>query len=388
MKAGYKKQRLNAHKCRRRDLVNRTCSIRLAAGQNAALKKMIKHKESPVTRHASPLPLYLRRFALLLLLWPLMLQAAEPLASWREGPSKQAIIDFVEAVSAPDSKDFVAVPERIAVFDNDGTLWSEQPMYFQFLFALAEVKRLAPQHPEWKTQQPFKAVLEGDQKALAQSGVKGLMTIVAATHTGISTEAFTANARAWLATAVHPVSKKPYTEMVYQPMLELLTYLRSNGFKTYIVSGGEVAFMRAFAEEVYGIPPEQVIGTTFVGQYQYNNGKPAILRTPKLAHNDDGPGKAESIDSIIGRRPLLAFGNSDGDQQMLQWTAAGKGKRFMGLVHHTDAKREWAYDRASKIGTLDKALDQATADKWTVVDMAKEWQRIYPFEPAAKTAKP
>jgi hypothetical protein len=207
-----------------------------------------------------------------------------------------------------------------------------------------------------------------------------LLKVVGVTHSGTSTEEFEANARAWLAKAKHPKTQRPYTEMVFQPMLELLGYLRANGFKTYIVSGGEVAFMRTFAEEVYGIPPEQVIGTTFVSQYQYNDGKPVILRLPKLGHNDDGPGKPESIDSIIGRRPILAFGNSDGDQQMLQWTAAGKGQRLMGLVHHTDAKREWAYDHPSQIGQLDKALTQAIAEKWTVVDMSKEWKRVYPFE--------
>ncbi|RJG11075.1 haloacid dehalogenase-like hydrolase [Pseudomonas cavernicola] len=335
---------------------------------------MIKHS----------IPTLRLRWLTLLLLWPLLLQAAEPLSSWNEGPSKKAITEFVQTVTTQGSKDFVAPAERIAVFDNDGTLWSEQPMYFQILFALDEVKRLAPQHPEWKEQQPFKAVLEGDQKALTESGMDGLIKIVGATHTGISTEAFTANVKAWLAKAVHPKTHKPYTEMVYQPMLELLDYLRANGFKTYIVSGGEVAFMRAWTEEVYGIPPEQVIGTTFVTQYQYNDGKPQILRTPKLAHNDDGPGKPESIDTIIGRRPILAFGNSDGDQQMLQWTAAGTGKRFMGLVHHTDGNREVAYDRESKVGKLDKALDQAKSDNWTLVDMAKEWQRVYSFEPVTK----
>lgn len=322
------------------------------------------------------------RWLCLLMLWPLLVQAAEPLPSWQDGPSKKAIVEFVEAVTTQGSKDFVVPEERIAVFDNDGTLWSEQPMYFQVLFALAEVERLAPQHPEWKQEQPFKAVLEGDHKALAEAGLDGLMKVVGATHTGISTEAFTANTRQWLAKAVHPKTKKPYTEMVFQPMLELLDYLRANNFKTYIVSGGEVAFMRAWAEEVYGIPPEQVIGTTFTGQYQDNGGKPIILRTPKLAHNDDGPGKPESIDSIIGRRPILAFGNSDGDLQMLQWTAAGSGKRFMGLVHHTDAKREWAYDRQSKVGKLDKALDEANAKGWTVVDMAKAWRQVYPFDTA------
>lgn len=309
-----------------------------------------------------------------------VVQAAEPLTAWNDGPSKNAIVEFVQAVTTDGSKYFVEPAERIAVFDNDGTLWSEQPMYFQMLFALEEVHRLAPQHPEWKKQQPLKAVLDNDQKTLADSGMDGLMKIIGATHTQISTQAFLTNVRAWLAKAVHPKTHKPYTEMVYQPMLELLAYLRANGFKTYIVSGGEVEFMRAWTEEVYGIPPEQVIGTSFTGEYQYNDGKPVIMRMPKLAHNDDGPGKPVSIDAVIGRRPLLAFGNSDGDLQMLQWTAAGDSKRFMGLVHHTDAQREWAYDRNSKIGKLDKALDQAAAQKWTVVDMAKEWRQVYPFD--------
>ena len=322
-------------------------------------------------------------FALLLLV-PLLSQAADPLPSWNDGPSRQAIEAFVSAVTTEGGKDFVAPAERIAVFDNDGTLWSEQPMYFQVLFALAEVKRLAPQHPQWQEQQPFKAVLEGDRKALAAAGMKGILELVAATHSGASTEEFTANARRWLASAVHPRSHKPYTEMVFQPMLELLVYLRANGFKTYIVSGGEVVFMRAFAEEVYGIPPEQVIGTTLVTRFQDKDGQLSIQRLPKLAHNDDGPGKPESIDSIIGRRPILAFGNSDGDLQMLQWTMAGSGKRFAGLVHHTDAQREWAYDRDSSVGRLDKALQEATKGSWTVVDMAKEWKRIYPFDQVPK----
>ncbi|AYC33060.1 haloacid dehalogenase-like hydrolase [Pseudomonas cavernae] len=334
-----------------------------------------------MNRSAFP-PLNLRWLMPLLLALPLLVQAADPLPSWNDGPSKKAIESFVSAVTSEGSKDFVQPAERIAVFDNDGTLWSEQPMYFQVLFAFAEVKRLAPQHPEWKEQQPFKAVLEGDQKTLAASGMDGIIKIVGATHTGLSNEAFIDNAEAWLAKAVHPKSQKPFTEMVYQPMLELLAYLRANGFKTYIVSGGDVTFMRAFAEEVYGIPPEQVIGTTFVTQFQNQDGKLSILRTPKLAHNDDGPGKPESIDSIIGRRPIFAFGNSDGDLQMLQWTAAGSGKRFTGLVHHTDAKREWAYDRESKVGKLDKALDQAKAEGWTVVDMAAEWRQVFPFATA------
>jgi phosphoglycolate phosphatase-like HAD superfamily hydrolase len=317
----------------------------------------------------------------LLLVLPLASPAAEVLPSWKDGPSRQAIEAFVTAVTREGDKDFIPPAERIAVFDNDGTLWSEQPMYFEVLFALDEVRRMAPQHPEWKDKQPFKAVLENDQKALAAAGEKGLLQIVGATHTGVTTAEFNANAQRWLAKAVHPRSHKPYTEMVFQPMLELLGYLRENGFKTYIVSGGEVAFMRAFAEEVYGIPPEQVIGTTFVTQFQNKDGKFSILRQGKLAHNDDGPGKPESIESIIGRRPVFAFGNSDGDLQMLQWTTAGEGRRLAGLVHHTDGQREWAYDRKSNIGRLDKALDQATGNKWVVVDMAKEWTRIYPGDP-------
>jgi phosphoglycolate phosphatase-like HAD superfamily hydrolase len=331
-------------------------------------------------------PISLRhRYGLTLLLTlalslPALAQTGEPLPSWNDGPTKTNIIEFVQAVTDQSSKDFVKPADRIAVFDNDGTLWSEQPMYFELLFALEEVKRTAPQHPEWKTIQPFKAVLENDHKALGESGMDGILKIFGATHTGMTTEAFDDYAKTWLSQARHPKTGKPYTEMIFQPMLEMLDYLRSQSFKTYIVSGGDTAFMRAFAEKVYGIPPEQVIGTTFVTAYQLKDGQPSILRTAKLAHNDDGPGKPESIDAVIGRRPILAFGNSDGDLQMLQWTAAGPGKRFMGLVHHTDAKREWAYDRQSQIGRLDKALDEAKTRGWTIVDMAAEWRRIYPFE--------
>ena len=320
----------------------------------------------------------------LLLLLSLPALAADPLPSWNEGPNKKQIIEFVQAVAAEGSKDYVKPAERIAVFDNDGTLWTEQPAYFEVLFAFDEVKRLAPQHPEWKTTQPFQAVLEGDHKALAAAGMDGLLKIIGATHTGVSTEAFIDNAKHWLKQARHPKTGKPFDQMIYQPMLEMLDYLRSQQFKTYIVSGGDTAFMRAFAEEVYGVPPEQVIGSKFVTQFQLKDGKPQVLRTAKLAHNDDGPGKPESIDAIIGRRPILAFGNSDGDLQMLQWTAAGTGKRLMGLVHHTDAQREWAYDRNSQVGRLDKALDLAKQQQWTVVDMASDWGRIYPFDPAVQ----
>lgn len=327
-----------------------------------------------------------QRFGLALLLTlvlPLLAQANEPLPSWNDGPAKKSIIEFVQAVTDQSSKDFVKPADRIAVFDNDGTLWSEQPAYFELLFAFDEVKRTAAQHPEWKTTQPFKAVLENDHKALAASGMEGLLQIVGATHGGMTTEAFDDYAKTWFSQARHPKTGKPYTEMIFQPMLEMLDYLRSQNFKTYIVSGGDTGFMRAFAEKVYGIPPEQVIGTTFVTSYQFKDGKASIVRTPKVAHNDDGPGKPVSINAVIGRRPILAFGNSDGDLQMLQWTAAGPGKRLMGLVHHTDAKREWAYDRQSNIGRLDKALDEANSRGWTVVDMASEWRRIYPFDPPA-----
>lgn len=320
----------------------------------------------------------------LLLLLSLPALAADPLPSWNEGPNKKQIIEFVQAVTAEGSKDYVKPAERIAVFDNDGTLWTEQPAYFEVLFAFDEVKRLAPQHPQWKTTQPFQAVLEGDHKALAAAGMDGLLKIIGATHTGVTTEAFIDNAKNWLKQARHPKTGKPFDQMIYQPMLEMLDYLRSQQFKTYIVSGGDTAFMRAFAEEVYGVPPEQVIGSNFVTQFQLKDGKPQVLRTAKLAHNDDGPGKPESIDAIIGRRPILAFGNSDGDLQMLQWTAAGPGKRLMGLVHHTDAQREWAYDRNSQVGRLDKALDLAKQQQWTVVDMASDWGRIYPFDPAVQ----
>ncbi|OPA86191.1 haloacid dehalogenase [Pseudomonas fluorescens] len=320
----------------------------------------------------------------LLLFLTLPALAADPLPSWNEGPSKKQIIEFVQAVTTEGSKDYVKPAERIAVFDNDGTLWTEQPAYFEVLFAFDEVKRLAPQHPEWKTTQPFQAILEGDHQALAASGMQGLLKIIGATHTGLTTQAFIDNAKNWLKQARHPKTGKPYNQMIYQPMLEMLDYLRGQQFKTYIVSGGDTAFMRAFAEEVYGVPPEQVIGSNFVTQFQLKDGQPQVLRTAKLAHNDDGPGKPESIDAIIGRRPILAFGNSDGDLQMLQWTAAGPGKRLMGLVHHTDATREWAYDRNSQVGRLDKALDLAKTQAWTVVDMASEWRRIYPFDPAVQ----
>lgn len=306
--------------------------------------------------------------------------ARTELPSWNEGPSRSAIVEFVEAVTRQGGPDFVAVEDRIAVFDNDGTLWSEQPMYFQALFALDRLKAMAPSHPEWARQQPYKAALEGDRKTLAKEGEAGVLKIVGVTHANMTTDAFKQSVTDWIATARHPRFNQPYTSLTYVPMRELLDYLRDNGFKTYIVSGGGIEFMRAWAPQVYGIPPEQIIGSSFVTTFSMRNGQPELVHEPKLEFMDDGPGKPVAINRYIGRRPILAFGNSDGDLQMLQWTAAGSGKRFAGLVHHTDAKREWAYDRTSDIGRLDKALDEAHRQDWTVVDMAKEWNQIYVFE--------
>jgi phosphoglycolate phosphatase-like HAD superfamily hydrolase len=282
----------------------------------------------------------------------------DPLPSWNEGAAKKAIIGFVARVTAPDGPDFVAPPERIATFDNDGTLWTEQPVYFQVAFAFDRVRALAPQHPEWKDKQPFKAVLERDMKALASSGQKGILEIMAATHAGMTTEEFSKSVVDWIATARHPRFKRPYTDLVYQPMLELLAYLRGNGFKTFIVSGGGIEFMRPWAEKAYGIPPEQVVGSSGATRFQIGpDGKPVLRKLAKVEFIDDGPGKPAGINRFIGRRPIFAFGNSDGDLQMLQWTAAGGGARFMAIVRHTDAEREYAYDRKSHIGRLDKALD-------------------------------
>jgi phosphoserine phosphatase len=304
---------------------------------------------------------------------------ADPLPSWNEGRARQAIIEFVRRVTDKSSLQYVPLEQRIATFDNDGTLWAEQPMYFQGFFALDRVKALATQHPEWKDRQPFKAILENDMKALVASGEKGAMEVLMASHAGMTTEEFERIVKDWLATAKHPRFKRPFTDLVFQPMLELLTYLRGNGFKTFIVSGGGVEFVRTFSEERYGIPPEQVTGSSIVMKFEMRDGRPVLLREPKLDFIDDGPGKPVGIQKFIGRRPMAAFGNSDGDLQMLQWTAAGEGPRFMLLVHHTDVEREWAYDRQSPVGRLDKALDEAQRRGWTVVDMKKDWKRIFPF---------
>lgn len=322
---------------------------------------------------------YVMVTALLLVCSSVARAQSDPLPYWNDGPNKQAIVDFIQDVTKKGGPNFIPVPQRIATFDNDGTLWAEQPIYFQFAFALDRVKALAPSHPEWKTQQPFKAVLDGNMKALMASGEKGLAELIMATHTGMTTDEFTTAVCEWLATAKHPTYKRAYTQLVYQPMLELLAYLRHNGFKTFIVSGGTVEFMRAFSEKVYGIPPEQVVGTSFVTKFQMpGNGAPVLVRESKIEFIDDGPGKPVGIQRFIGRRPILAFGNSDGDQQMLEWTAAGAGSKLMGLVHHTDMQREWAYDRESHIGRLDKALDEARAKKWIVVDMKRDWKVVFP----------
>jgi phosphoglycolate phosphatase-like HAD superfamily hydrolase len=305
---------------------------------------------------------------------------SQPLPSWNDGPAKQAIVKFVTDVTTPGAPTFVATEDRIAVFDNDGTLWAEQPMYFQFAFMLDQVKAAAPKHPEWKTNPAFKALVAHDQKALAAMGLKPLLQLLATANSGMTTAAYDQTIRDWLASARHPKFNRPYTDLVYVPMQELLAYLRANGFKTFIVSGGSVEFMRPWAEKAYGIPPEQVVGTISQTKFAIVDGKPVLMRLPKIDFVDDGPGKPVGIDRSIGRQPIFAFGNSDGDWQMLQWTAAGDGPRFMGLVHHTDADREYAYDRQSKIGKLDKAWDDAVKNGWTVVDMTQDWSKVFAFQ--------
>ena len=305
-------------------------------------------------------------------------QTADPLPSWNDGKAKQSIIEFVAKVTKEDSSDFVPPGERIATFDNDGTLWAEQPLYVQLLFALDRVKALAPQHPEWKDKEPFASLLKGDVKAALAGGEHAILEIVMATHAGMTTVEFEKIVKDWLATARHPTTKRPYPAMVYQPMLELLAYLRANGFKTFIVSGGGIEFMRPWTEKVYGIPPEQVIGSSIKTKFEMHDGKPVLVRLPELNFFDDKEGKPVAIHQHIGRRPIAAFGNSDGDLQMLQWTTAGQGPRFALYVHHTDGEREWAYDRKSSIGRLDKGLDEAQKKGWTVVDMKQDWKVVFP----------
>lgn len=307
-----------------------------------------------------------------------IVQAADPLSSWNDGSTKKAITDFVAKVTTEGSSDFVPIAERIATFDNDGTLWAEQPLYFQLFFALDRVKALAPQHPEWKNKEPFASLLKGDVKSALAGGERAILEIVMATHAGMTTEEFEKTVLDWIATAKHPKTGRYYTEMVYQPMLELLAYLRANGFKTFIVSGGGVEFMRPWVERVYAIPPEQVVGSSGKTKFEMKRDRPVLVKLPEIGSIDDKEGKPININLHIGRRPIAAFGNSDGDLQMLQWTAAGAGPRFCLFVHHTDAEREWAYDRASHIGRLDKGLDEARAAGWTVVDMKRDWKVIFP----------
>jgi phosphoglycolate phosphatase-like HAD superfamily hydrolase len=312
---------------------------------------------------------------------PAALAQTDPLPSWNDGAVKKSITDFVARVTTQRSPDFAPAELRIATFDNDGTLWCEQPVYFQVAFAFDRVKAMAPQHPEWKTKQPFKALIDKDMKAFAAQGTKGILEVMAATHTGMTVDEFHKTVLNWTQSARHPRFNKPYPELVYQPMVELLMYLRANGFKTFIVSGGGVEFMRPWVEKAYGIPPEQVVGSSGVVKFEMRpEGKPVLMKLPKNEFVDDGPGKPVGINRFIGRRPIFAFGNSDGDQQMLEWTAAGSGAHFMGLVHHTDAEREYAYDRQSHIGKLDKAWDEAVKLGWTVVDMKADWKIIFPFE--------
>jgi hypothetical protein len=328
-----------------------------------------------------------RRFVVAILLlvagaidWTAYAQS-DPLPSWNEGATKKSITDFVARVTAQGGVDFVPVEQRIATFDNDGTLWVEQPMYVQLAFALDRVKAMAPQHPEWKDRQPFKAVLEDDMKALAESGERGMVEIIMVTHAGMTTAEFEKIATDWLGLARDQRFKRPYTELVYQPMLELLAYLRANGFKTFIVSGGGVEFMRPWTERVYGVPPEQVIGSSIKTRFEMRDGIPTLFRLPEVDFIDDKAGKPVGINQAIGRRPIAAFGNSDGDLEMLQWTTLGTGGvRFAAIVHHTDAEREYAYDRQARFGKLDVALDAAAVNKWTVVDMKRDWKRVFAFD--------
>jgi hypothetical protein len=306
--------------------------------------------------------------------------SGNPLPSWNDGATKQSILDFVAAVTREGSPDFVPPAERIATFDNDGTLWVEHPMYTQLAFALDRVKALAPQHPEWKDTQPFKAALEGDMKTLAETGEHGLMALLMATHAGMTTNEFQKIVVDWIATARDPRFKRPYTELAYLPMIELLGFLRASGFKTFIVSGGGIEFMRPWTERVYGVPPEQVVGSSIKTKFQIRDGRPELFRLGEINFIDDNVGKPVGINEYIGRRPIAAFGNSDGDLEMLQWTTMTGGRRLGLIVHHTDAEREYAYDRDTSFGRLDKALDAAAINKWTVVDMKNDWKRIFAFE--------
>lgn len=316
---------------------------------------------------------------LTLFLFPLSLLAQDPLPSWNEGAAKQSIFDFVRKVTSEDSADFVPAPERIATFDNDGTLWCEMPYYTQLEFAFDRVADMLPMHSEWEEVEPFKSALKKDLKGVLAGGEHALMQVLMSTHANTTQIEFAGLVSAWLEKARHPRFDQPYTKMIYQPMLEVLEYLRTNGFKTYIVSGGGIEFMRPWTEEVYGIPPEQVVGSSVKSVFEMREDGPVLLRKAELNFNDDKDGKPVAINQHIGRRPIAAFGNSDGDLQMLQWTAAGDGASFCLYVRHTDAEREYAYDRKSAVGKLDKGLDEAREKGWTVVDMKKDWKLVFGF---------
>jgi hypothetical protein len=325
-------------------------------------------------------PIVLIAISAALVLTPAPVGAADPLPSWNDGTAKRAVVAFVERVTKEDGPDFVPPAERIATFDNDGTLWSEQPMYVQVALTVDRIKAQAEAHPEWRDKPLFKAALAGDVKPILAGTPRDRLELLAAAYAGMTTEEFDRAATSWFAKARHPRFQRPYTELVYQPMLELLTYLRANGFKTYIVSGGGIEFMRPWAERVYGILPEQVIGSVIKVQYEVRDERPVLLRLPDVEFVDDRAGKPVAIQRAIGRRPIAAFGNSDGDYEMLRWTTAGRGRRLGMIVHHTDAAREWAYDRESSVGRLARALDEAPTFGWVVVDMKDDWKKIYPFE--------
>lgn len=302
----------------------------------------------------------------------------DPLPSWADGPARTAIIDFVQAVTEEEGADYVPPAERIATFDNDGTLWVEYPLYTQFLFTFDRVKELAPDHLEWQTTQPFKAVLEEDLAGVAATGVQGLMDLVMATHAGMTAETFSEQAHEWLTTTLHPRFDRVFVECVYQPQLELLAYLRANGFKTYIASGGGMGFMRPISEEAYGIPPEQVIGSSVISEFEVVNGEATLVRKPEINFINDKETKPVGIYQHIGRRPILAFGNSEGDRQMIEYTTAGEGRRLGLFLHHTDGEREYAYDREGHVGVLDQSLDQADEQGWIIVDMKEDWKTVFP----------
>lgn len=307
--------------------------------------------------------------------------AADPLPSWNDTAAKTRIIDFVNDVIAEGGENYVAPVDRIAVFDNDGTLWSEQPYYFQLAFALDRVKKIAPLNPDWKEKEPFKSILAGDLAKAAEGGEHAIMDLVIATHSGLTTDQFSKVASEWFETARHPKTGKPFDQMTYVPMKELLEYLRENGFRTFIVSGGGVEFMRTITEKAYGIPPEQVIGTTTKTEFDIVDNVPILKRMPGIDFVDDGPGKPVGINRVIGRRPIFVAGNSDGDYEMLRWVTGGSQRGFAMIVHHTDGEREYAYDRQSSVGRLDKALNEAERRNWLLVDMKSDWKKIYPFTP-------